>query len=126
MFGKLLSTIISLFGGVDGMGRISVHELEKQMTGGLDEETLVVDVRDPEEYASGHVPGALNIPLGIISRSVERLKGKKRLFLICQRGGRSAQACSELSERVGSEVALFNVAGGTSAWMEAGFRVDRP
>ncbi|GEM_PF-354182 len=125
MFGKLLSTIISLFGGVDGMGRISVHELEKQVAGGLDEETLVVDVREPEEYAAGHVPGALNIPLALVSRSIERLKGKKRLFLICQRGGRSAQACAELSGRVGSEVALFNVEGGTSAWMEAGFRADR-
>ncbi|HEY9069051.1 MAG TPA: rhodanese-like domain-containing protein [Candidatus Ozemobacteraceae bacterium] len=108
------------------MGRISVHELEKQVAGGLDEEALVVDVRDPEEYSAGHVPGALNIPLSLISRSVERLKGKKRLFVICQRGGRSAQACSELSGRIGSDVALFNVEGGTSAWMEAGFRLDRP
>jgi len=107
------------------MGRVSVHELEKQVSGGLGSEDLLIDVREPDEFASGHVPGAENIPLSNVAGAVTRISGRKRLFVICQRGGRSIQACGELAGLLGSEVALFNVDGGTSAWIDAGFKVDK-
>lgn len=125
MFGKLLAFLIALFGGVDGMGRVSVHELEKHVSGGLGVEELLIDVREPDEFASGHVPGAENIPLATVARAIDRMKGKKRLFVICRSGGRSMQACGELAGRLGSETALFNVDGGTSAWIDAGFKVEK-
>ncbi|HNW36933.1 MAG TPA: rhodanese-like domain-containing protein [Candidatus Ozemobacteraceae bacterium] len=107
------------------MGRVSVHELEKLVSGGLGAEDLLIDVREPDEFSSGHVPGAENIPLSAVARATDRMKGRKRLFMICQRGGRSMQACGELAGHLGSDVALFNVEGGTSAWTEAGFRVEK-
>ncbi|OQA08469.1 MAG: molybdopterin biosynthesis protein MoeB [bacterium ADurb.Bin374] len=125
MLGKVISMFMSLFGGVDGVERISVRELEKRISEGLSPDELVIDVREPDEFASGHVPGAENIPLGIVSRSADRVKGRKRLFVICLSGGRSMQACGQLAGRLDGTTTLVNVDGGTMAWIGAGFKVEK-
>ena len=123
MFGKIISMLMPLFGGVEGVEKISVQELEKRITSGLSPDELVIDVREPDEYASGHVPGAENMPLGIVSQSIDRVKDRKRLFVICLGGGRSMQACTQLAGRLDGKTALVNVDGGTKAWIGAGFKV---
>lgn len=125
MLGKLISMLMSLFGGVEGVEHITVQELEKHLSGPLSAEELVIDVREPDEFSSGHVPGAENIPLGTISGTADRLKGRKRVFVICLSGGRSMQACAQLAPRLGDKTALVNVDGGTMAWISAGFKVDK-
>jgi len=125
MFEKIISTLMSLFGGVEGVERISVQDLEKHISGGMGPDEQVIDVREPEEFASGHVPGAENIPLGMVPRSVDRVKGRKRLFVICHSGGRSMQACAQLTGPLAGKTALANVEGGTMAWISAGFKVEK-
>ncbi|RFA11543.1 sulfurtransferase [Subtercola boreus] len=78
----------------------------------------IIDVREPDEFAGGHVPGAVNIPLG-------QLQGQDLpegpVYVICELGGRSARATQYLA---GRGVDATNIAGGTTAWREAGFDVS--
>jgi rhodanese-related sulfurtransferase len=82
--------------------------------------TVVVDVREPHEYITGHVPGALSMPLATVPLRHEELPRDRTLHLICQAGGRSAQAASWLAKQ-GYQV--VNVAGGTGAWVGNGHPV---
>jgi rhodanese-related sulfurtransferase len=99
--------------------RISAAEAKAKIESG---EAQVVDVRTPGEYAGGHVPGAANIPhMSIISRKGE-LAPDKELVFICQVGSRSALAC-EFAAAAGFKE-LYNVEGGTEAWVKAGYNVE--
>ena len=81
----------------------------------------VVDVRESHEFATGHVPGAVNVPLTQLVdrvREVTSLPGE--VYVICESGGRSAQVTAWLGQQ-GYDVA--NVSGGTGAWRAAGYPV---
>ncbi len=58
--------------------------------------TLVLDVREPEEFAEGHVPGAKNIPLGEVSQHLTEIKSYQRILLYCRSGKRAQIATMEL------------------------------
>lgn len=77
----------------------------------------VVDVRSPEEYAGGHVPGAVNIPLEQVEARRAEFTADSPMHVICQSGGRSAKA-SEVLAAAG--VTALSVAGGTTGWVDAG------
>ena len=74
----------------------------------------LIDVREADEYASGHVPGATNLPLSDFLERYGELDKEKSYHIICQSGARSAQACAFLEEE---GYYVTNVAGGTSAWL---------
>ena len=76
-----------------------------------------VDVRSASEYASGHVPGAVNIPLDEIEKRVADLSSEKPLVLICQTGQR-ARIAAELLQPC--RTSLLVLEGGTKAWKSAG------
>jgi rhodanese-related sulfurtransferase len=81
---------------------------------------VIIDVRTPEEFAEGRVPGAVNIPVDELqSRMSEVPDGA---WLICRSGARSARAAGVLA-RAGRGVT--DVGGGTLAWTAAGFPVER-
>jgi rhodanese-related sulfurtransferase len=82
-----------------------------------DGDAFVLDVREAREYRPGHVPGALNIPLSILPVRMHELPKDEQVLVICQAGGRSAQA-TMLLRAVG--VDAYSVTGGTGAWIEAG------
>lgn len=98
------------------MPEITVDELG-EMAG-----AVVVDVREPDEYASGHVPAARNIPLGTVREHATELQGLGTVHVICQSGRRSAQATEVLRAE---GVDAVNVAGGTAAWLAAGRNAER-
>ncbi len=77
----------------------------------------VIDVREPDEYAAGHVPGAVLIPLGEVPERVAEVPEGETVYLICRSGGRSMRAGDVLAAE-GRDV--VNVGGGTMAWIEAG------
>lgn len=77
----------------------------------------VIDVRESDEYAAGHVPGAELLPLGLIPVRVQDLPTHGPVYVICASGGRSAQAAEYLS---GIGIDARSVAGGTSAWAHSG------
>ncbi len=89
-------------------------------------EFTVIDVRSPVEYATGHLPGAHNVPLDRLDEAVEALKtaaAHAPLLVVCASGARSAKGCAQLAGR-GIEAATLE--GGTNSWAAAGYDVDRP
>ena len=96
----------------------------------------IVDVREPEEFADGHIPGAVNIPLGrleievdthpaVVAREGEARSLRERpLVLYCLSGGRSARAAAAL-QRLGFANPV-SLAGGILAWTGDGHPVAVP
>jgi rhodanese-related sulfurtransferase len=80
----------------------------------------LVDVREIDEYESGHVPGAINIPLSEFATRATELPNRT-IYMICRSGGRSMQACEICVDKGMSEV--VNIAGGTMGWISAGNEV---
>lgn len=80
-------------------------------------DALVVDVRETREYRPAHVPGAQNVPLSVLPARLPELPKGQQIYVICQAGGRSAQA-TELMRAVGIDAT--SVSGGIGAWIEAG------
>ena len=77
----------------------------------------VLDVRQPDEYEDGHVPGAVLVPLDQLEGRLDEIPRDQDLYVVCRSGGRSAAAVAALS---GAGYRATNVAGGTMAWIEAG------
>jgi rhodanese-related sulfurtransferase len=92
---------------------IDVDELAERLRSGA----RVIDVREPDEYGRGHVPGALSVPLGTVPDQLELFRGDAPVYVICQSGGRSRKAC-EFAEA--NDIEAVNVAGGTGAWIATG------
>lgn len=64
----------------------------------IKEGALLVDVRTPGEFASGHVQGSVNIPLDKLSSQLSKFKNQKNIIVFCQSGGRSGQAKTILEQ----------------------------
>ena len=82
----------------------------------------VIDVREPMEYASGHIAGSLNVPL---SRLDQADLPRGPLVLVCQSGNRSSQGCTRLLQRQGDGQPVADLAGGIPAWEQAGLPLHR-
>ena len=95
---------------------VSIEQLKQARQDGA----MVVDVRNDDEYAAGHVSGAASLPLPEVETRMQQLPKDQTVYLICQGGGRSGKAADLLSE-AGFDVR--STAGGTSAWVEAGGEV---
>lgn len=100
------------------MREITVDEVEDVLGQGA----LVVDVREPQEYADAHVPGVVPIPLGQLPQRASGLDRENPVYLICASGSRSAVARDVLLE---AGFDAHNVAGGTRAWAESGRPLER-
>jgi rhodanese-related sulfurtransferase len=102
---------------------IEVDELAERLRAGA----RLVDVREPDEYERGHVPGALSIPLATVPDQLDVFRAADGpVYVICQTGGRSRRAC-EFVEASGIDA--VNVEGGTRAWIASGREAvvgDRP
>lgn len=104
------------------MGQIDVAELKARL--GEDPSLRVYDVRRPREYAAGHVPGAVSVPLDQLARELDRRTPQGPVAIVCASGYRSSIAGSLLLGCKGVEP--INVVGGTSAWVAAGFPTEQP
>lgn len=78
---------------------------------------VVLDVRNPDEYRNGHVPGAVLIPLGELTARQDEIPEGDPLYVICAVGGRSLTAAKAL---VDAGYPAVSVAGGTNGWIERG------
>lgn len=83
---------------------------------------FVLDVREPDEYAAGHVPGAVNIPMNDVPARLTELPQGQRIHVICQAGGRS-RAVVDLLAQGGHDA--VNVTDGTAGWLQRGWPVER-
>ena len=95
---------------------INVVELHDQLPG----ESQLIDVRSASEFGSGHIPGAINIPMDQIEARVDDLSRSVPVVLICQTGKR-ARMTAGLLEPCQRQIAVLE--GGTSAWIQAGLPV---
>jgi rhodanese-related sulfurtransferase len=84
---------------------------------------LVLDVREPPEYAAGHVPGAVSIPQADLALRLEELPREQDLLVVCEGGTRSLRAARFLKQA--GFPSVTNLAGGTSAWRKAGLPTER-
>jgi hydroxyacylglutathione hydrolase len=108
-----LAWAMPLRGGPVDETTVDALEARLAATGGV-----LLDVREPEEYAGGHVPGAVSLPQAELASRLDTVPHDRPVFLVCQGGFRSLRAAQFLRQ-VGYE-RVVNVAGGTSAWQEAG------
>lgn len=92
---------------------VSVPELAEQ----LPANAILLDVREDDEWAAGHAPEALHIPLGEIAGRLADLPADTNLYVVCRLGGRSARATAYLNDNGWDAV---NVAGGMRSWAEHG------
>ncbi len=86
-----------------------------------DASTPLIDVREGHEYASGHVPTAVLMPLATVPLRHEELPRDRPVYVVCAVGGRSGQAVTWLNQNGYDAV---NVAGGTQEWIASGLPVD--
>lgn len=93
---------------------ITISELDQLIQ--TDPSLQLLDVRSPGEYASGHVPRAINIPLEQVESRIGDL-GTSHVAILCQSGNRAGMACELLREHHSN---LLLVEGGTEAWVNAG------
>jgi glyoxylase-like metal-dependent hydrolase (beta-lactamase superfamily II)/rhodanese-related sulfurtransferase len=100
--------------------QIAVDELRARL--GSVPGLQVLDVRRAGEYAQGHVPGAVNVPLHLLEEESRRLDRGRPTAVICAGGYRSSAAGSILQGRGFPDLA--NVVGGTSAWLAAGYPAE--
>ncbi len=86
-------------------------------------EVLVVDVREANEFADGHIPGAVNMPLSTFQASKLPKAEGKAIILNCLGGKRSGMALEKCS--IAQEAVDTHLAGGFGAWASAGLPVER-
>lgn len=81
------------------------------------DDALLLDVREPAEWAAGHAPNAVHVPLGALPHRLDDVpRTDEAIPVICRSGVRSAQAVAFLAAH---GIAATNVAGGMQAWEEA-------
>jgi glyoxylase-like metal-dependent hydrolase (beta-lactamase superfamily II)/rhodanese-related sulfurtransferase len=100
------------------VAEVTPHEL-----GDRPPDAMILDVREPDEFAAGHVPGAVNLPQADLATRLDQIPRNRPVFVICQAGLRSLKAAQFLSERGFSHV--VSVKGGTQAWRAAGKELIR-
>ena len=84
----------------------------------------VVDIRQPQEVASGVVPGAEVMPMHTIPLRIQDIKQDKPVVLVCRSGARSAQACMFLAQNGYDNV--YNLRGGIMGWAGSGQQITLP
>ena len=100
--------------------RVTVDEAKELIDSGAH----VIDVRDPHEFEAGHVPAATLIPANSVFDRRDELPKDGQIVFICQVGQRSALAC-EIAAAAGlPPERLYNLDGGTDAWIAAGQPVE--
>ena len=101
--------------------QISVEETNRRIFENGD--LQLIDVRRAGEYESGHAPRAVNLTLSDLEESVGKLDASRPTYVICQGGYRSSAGASILERKGFTE--LYNVSGGTAAWIKAGLETSK-
>jgi rhodanese-related sulfurtransferase len=110
-----------LVGGGAGAGSVSPTDAVRLIN---HEKAVLIDVREPAEFAAGHAAGARNVPLASLEGG-KNLPANKALPLVvvCASGARSARAASQL--RKAGYAQVRSLAGGTAAWREANLPIEK-
>jgi rhodanese-related sulfurtransferase len=102
--------IIKLFGYLSRLGIKQIRPQDLDQKKGI----VLLDVRTAKEYATGHIPGAVHVPITEIGEKVKKLKKDKDIVVFCQNGNRSIWAIKRLMGMGYKN--LYNLKGGYRAW----------
>jgi hydroxyacylglutathione hydrolase len=105
-------------GELETVAQVDPQSLQKRSSNGVQ----IIDVRSPEEWRRGHLPGAIHIPLALLPERIGDLDASAPIVMQCQGGGRSSIATSLLQSRGLPDVS--NLAGGYDAWVAQGYEVE--
>jgi rhodanese-related sulfurtransferase len=92
---------------------IDIEQLDRARSG----DATVIDVREPGEYVTGHVPGAALVPMIELSFRLGELDKTRPVYVLCASGNRSAAMTDVL---VAAGYDAYSVTGGTAAWARSG------
>jgi hydroxyacylglutathione hydrolase len=95
-----------------------VPEVDVEALAARSPDAVALDVREPEEFRHGHVPGAVNLPQADLASRLEELPRQQPILVLCQGGFRSLRAAQFLKQAGFEQVA--SVRGGTAAWEAEG------
>lgn len=109
--------ISRLFGGAQVQ---DVSAVEAQQKLAQKPRPFLLDVRQPEEFRAGHIPGSKLIPLGELRSRMDELPKNQEILVVCRSGNRSLSATRQLASAGFSAV---NLRGGMNAWSGAGLPV---
>jgi hydroxyacylglutathione hydrolase len=101
---------------IDRLGIMTTPELKEKLE---TEDWTVLDVRSVEEYETGHIEGSINIYIGLLAQSLERIPRDKPIAVICKSGTRSGFGCSILKKNSFENV--YNIMGGMTSWRKVGY-----
>ena len=96
---------------------VSIDDLAREIQNG----SYVLDVREDDEWAEGHVPTAHHIPLGQLESRIDEVEDGARVFVICRSGAHSQRGADILFN---NGIDAVSVAGGTMGWIESGRAVE--
>ena len=94
---------------------ISVEEAHQDFTNG----EFILDVRQPEEFEAGHIPGSILIPLDVLETRLSELPKNEKIVVVCRSGNRSATG-RDILLNAGFET-VTSMAGGMNEWINKGF-----
>ncbi len=91
--------------------------IPEQSVSALPEDAVLLDVREPDEWAAGHIESAVHIPIGQVASRLRELPSGDPLYVTCRGGGRSARVVGYLRTQ---GIDAVNVAGGMKDWAASG------
>jgi rhodanese-related sulfurtransferase len=95
-----------------------IREIDTESLASRALEAVILDVREPEEYAHGHVPGAINLPQADVASRLAEIPRDRPVIILCEHGIRSLRAARFLKQMGIGDV--VSVKGGTAAWRVEG------
>jgi rhodanese-related sulfurtransferase len=122
-FVGVCALLIGVTACAEALSEIDVTNAATQIQ---DKQIKVLDVREPSEFATGVISGAMLMPLSQVEKRLAELDGFKNqpMYVVCGSGGRSAQAIKFLSKNGFTQ--LTNIKGGMNAWRKANLPVVAP
>ena len=102
---------------------INSEEYQEQFESGNAGDYQLIDVRETDEFAAGHIPGTKNIPLSEFQERVDEISEGSPVILVCATGGRSGRAATFLAS-MGYED-IYNHSDGTKGWIAKGYPAEQ-
>src|SRR6476620_3117524 len=103
--------------------QLTMTDLHQKYTR-LGSDEIILDVRTPDEFRAGHIPGSINISFDQLGKHVEKLREYHHIYLHCQAGRRASVAAETLNGLGFKNISCVS-GSGMADWIEAGFPIEK-
>jgi rhodanese-related sulfurtransferase len=104
--------------------RITIDNYQEEFVNNADADFVLIDVREEDEFAAGHLPGAVNLPLSELQFRMDEVDEDKAVVLVCRTNNRSEMAAQILTANGYDN--LYQLVEGTASWMRRGLPLEIP